>query len=308
MVTSVAMVSVRTDNPPIVPLERGRQAVHYRRSGLTTCSPTPTGVTVGTAHPVQAMDAETAQLLTYSLSGPGMGSFSITSDTDTDTDANGSGRGGQISVNSGVKLDHEAESSYTVTVTATDPDNLSESIDVTISVTDVDEAPVFGEVQVPDTQPTNNAPAFAAAADTREVAENTAAGEDIGTPVAATDADVGDTLTYTLGGDDAASFDIDPATGQIMTKAALDFETEASYSVTVTASDGTDEDTITVTITVTDVDDEPVGDPLLAEYDPNGDGRIEKADMRLAVGNFFGPTPTLSRADMRILVGIYFAP
>ena len=65
-----------------------------------------------------------------------MGSFSITSDTADDA------RGGQISVNSGVKLDHEAESSYMVTVTATDPDNLSASIDVTISVTDVDEAPV----------------------------------------------------------------------------------------------------------------------------------------------------------------------
>ena len=40
----------------------------------------------------------------------------------------------------------------------------------------------------------------------------------------ATDAD--DTLTYTLGGDDAASFDFDEATGQLMTMAALDFEDE----------------------------------------------------------------------------------
>ena len=63
-----------------------------------------------------------------------------------------------------------------------------------------------------------------------------AAGENIGDPVAATDADDGDMLTYTLGGDDAASFAIDPATGQIMTMAALDFETEASYRVTVTAT------------------------------------------------------------------------
>ena len=48
-------------------------------------------------------------------------------------------------------------------------------------------------------------------------------------------------------------------------------------------------------------------DPLLVEYDPNADGVIEKADMRRAVGNFFGSEPTLSRAEMRQLVGIYFS-
>ena len=43
---------------------------------------------------------------------------------------------------------------------------------------------------------------------------------DIGAPVKATDAD-DDMLTYTLGGADMASFDIDSATGQLMTMAAL---------------------------------------------------------------------------------------
>ena len=59
---------------------------------------------------------------------------------------------------------------------------------------------------------------------------------DIGDPVMGTDAD-GDTLTYTLGGTDAASFDIDPETGQLMTLAALDYETKATYEVMVTATD-----------------------------------------------------------------------
>ena len=48
----------------------------------------------------------------------------------------------------------------------------------------------------------------------RTVAENTVAGEAIGAPVAATDPDNGDTLTYTLGGADAASFDIVSTSGQ----------------------------------------------------------------------------------------------
>ena len=87
------------------------------------------------------------------------------------------------------------------------------------------------------------------------MAENTAAGEDIGNPVAASDAN-GDTLTYALVGTDAASFDIDSATGQLMTLAALDYETKATYSVTVTATDpDSASDMITVTITVTNVDE-----------------------------------------------------
>ena len=83
-----------------------------------------------------------------------------------------------------------------------------------------------------------------------------------------------------------------------------------TYMVTVNADDGTYMGTRDVTVTVTDVEDDVVTpeDPLLAEFDPNDDGTIEKADMRRAVGDFFGSAPTLSRADMRRLVGIYFAP
>ena len=40
----------------------------------------------------------------------------------------------------------------------------------------------------------------------------------------------GDVLTYTLGGDDMVSFDIDVATGQLWTKAAVDKETDEEYS------------------------------------------------------------------------------
>ena len=96
---------------------------------------------------------------------------------------------------------------------------------------------------------------------TREVAENSAAGTDVGDPVEASDAE-GDVLTYTLGGTDEASFDIDVATGQLRTKAPLDKETKAPYEVQVTATDpsfttGDDSDMITVNITVTNVDEAP---------------------------------------------------
>ena len=176
--------------------------------------------------------------LVYELSGADAALFSVDSD-------------GQITVKSGTKLDYEAAKNvYMVTLTATDSFSDSASIDVTIMVTDVDEGPEI--MRAPDA---NVAPEFASTTITRTVLENTAAGENIGNPVEATD-DNNDTLTYALNGTDAASFDIDPATGQLMTKAALDFETEATYSVTVTASDsGGLSDSIDVMVMVTNVDE-----------------------------------------------------
>ena len=87
---------------------------------------------------------------------------------------------------------------------------------------------------------------------TRSVAENTEAGVNIGGPVSATDED-GDPLAYTLGGIDAGSFGIVGTTGQLQTRAELDYETKDVYSVTVLVSDGKGgTDTIGVAISVTD--------------------------------------------------------
>ena len=118
----------------------------------------------------------------------------------------------------------------------------------------------------------NHAPQFDSPPPTLKVAENTAAGEDIGDAVSATDPDNTtespntDMLTYGLTGTDAASFDIDTTIGQIRTKAELDHESKETYSVTVTVSDGREDAggdeqtpvvdaTINVTVTVTDLDE-----------------------------------------------------
>ena len=105
--------------------------------------------------------------------------------------------------------------------------------------------------------PVNTPPTFQQENTTREVEENSPAGTAVGDPVTATDAD-DDTLTYTLEGTDAASFEIVSASGQIQTKSGItyDYETKEEYSVTVRADDGKGgTDTIAVAIDLLDVDE-----------------------------------------------------
>ena len=106
----------------------------------------------------------------------------------------------------------------------------------------------------------------------RSVAENTAAGVDIGSPVTAA---YSGTVTYTLGGTDAASFDIVAATGQLRTKAALDYETRSSYEVAVTATDADGSVTSTVAIEVTDVIElTTFSGPTMVTFAENGATRV----------------------------------
>ena len=209
--------------------------------------------------PVTATDGD-EDVLTYSLSG---GADKDAFDIDQAS--------GQIKVGDDTKLDFEGtQKTYTVEVKAEDPFALSDVVVVIITVTDVDEPPVLGLV------PGNTAPKFAAAAYTREVAENTATGMPIGDPVAATDSE-GNALTYSMSGDDASSLTIGRTSGQIRTKDALDHETEPNtYTVTVTAADPAGlSDTATVTITVADVDEDPVVSGNAAiDYAENGTGMV----------------------------------
>ena len=196
--------------------------------------------------PVVATDTADAETddneeIMYLLSGADAASFDIDPAT------------GQITVGASAKLDHETNPEYEVTVTARDPEGLNSSVDVTIKVTNVDEAP-----EIMRAPAANVAPEFASATTSRTVEENTVAGKNIGNPVEASD-DNNDTLTYVKGGTDAASFAIDSDTGQLMTLEALDRETKATYSLTVTARDPEGlNSSVVVTITVTNVNEAPV--------------------------------------------------
>ena len=214
----------------------------FTEGSLTTRTVTEkTGAGVSIGNPVVATDAN-HEPLTYQLSGIDAASFDIDSTS------------GQLKTKAA--LLHETKASYIVTVTVSDG-SLVTKITVIIIVVDI-------VVEVP----TNDAPEFIDGSHTtRTVAENTPRGMNIREPVAATDAD-NDSLTYTLGGPDAASFDIEPTTGQLRTFAALDYETKRTYTLKVTVSDGNLIDSITVTVEVTDLDDQKSPTIMLASRSP----------------------------------------
>ena len=108
----------------------------------------------------------------------------------------------------------------------------------------------------------------------RAVVEETAKGTNIGSPVAATDTDTAEKLTYWLGGTDVALFDIDPMTGQLKVRTVLDYEGQTidgvgtdrcggaernvcSVIVNVADSAGNSADAITVTINVISENEKP---------------------------------------------------
>ncbi|MCY3963445.1 MAG: fibronectin type III domain-containing protein [Acidobacteria bacterium] len=105
----------------------------------------------------------------------------------------------------------------------------------------------------------NSRPEFAGATSvTVSVKENAGDEVNVGSPVAADDADgLRDILTYSLSGPDAASFQIVPETGQIRTRAGrtYDFESRSTYNVTVEARDVHDETaSLPVTIDILDLE------------------------------------------------------
>ena len=245
--------------------------------------------------------ASSTSVLTYELAGTHIGRFELAPQSDdakydeyyfdaaaelvppVDDDRNTGPA--QIVVKPVTHLDKEAGINYSVEITATDSEGQRATAMVTIVVEDVNEAPSKPRGFSAAAMPPNNPPAFGEGSSaTRMVYENTAAGMDIGDPVTAADTDRGDEeLTYAIGGADMASFDIDTATGQLMTKAALDFEMKSEYMVDVTAMDDEEaEATISVTISVMDV---MLGEPG-DTYDTDSNEMISRSEVIEAIRDF----------------------
>ncbi|WP_025664652.1 NHL repeat-containing protein [Aquimarina megaterium] len=176
--------------------------------------------------------------------------------------------GNEIKLKSGF-LDYETLTSHTATVTVNDG-TFTTSAQVTITVTNVNEAPVFG----------NSSTTFTAA-------ENIAETVVIGT-LSAIDPEA-DAVSYRLANNvHSDNFEIDVNTGEISLKSrgSLDFETRTSYSFQAHVSDGTLSATpVTVTINITNVSDVNVGSILALNKLQTGivvdaSGNIYVADTR----------------------------
>ena len=222
---------------------------------------TATNTNVG--DPIAASDPE-SDALTYSLVGADSHWF------DVDISS------GQIKTKAQLDrespLDSDFDNIYEFRVWVTDGKDaggiantsVDDSIDVIITVTDVNEPPEFGSSGIE-----------------LEVAENTATNTNIGDPILASDPE-SNALTYSLAGVDAGSFDVGPLTGQIKTEGLLDHESPSDvggdnvYEVTLQVTDGKDadgnadtsvDDATALTITITDVNERPEFGPPVVELE-----------------------------------------
>ena len=150
--------------------------------------------------------------------------------------------------------DHETGSTgFELTVRASDGDQTTDTT-VTVNVTDVAEAPAFAQAGY----------AFDLVEDTDGSANRISLGT-----VSATDPD-GGSVTYSIGGGNAAAlFEIDAASGELFyTGGGEDYETgSTSFELTVRASDGDQTTDATVTVNVTDVDEPVEVDPPVVQPD-----------------------------------------
>ena len=185
--------------------------------------------------------------LTYTItSGDPAGLFAI--------DGNGN-----LSLAAGRTLDYETVQQHVLQVTVTDGGGLSDTAQVTIDVTDTNEAPSAGpDINASFAETINQTTILASvlAADPDVLADSDADGTN----------DAFNDLTYFItGGDPAGLFEIDGNGGISLTAGhSLDYETAQQHVLQVTVADGGGAfDIVNVTIAVTDVNEAPSSVPII---------------------------------------------
>ena len=203
-------------------------------------------------NPVTAEDTDGDEL-TYTLHGDDADFFTVLAGT------------GQLRVKAA--LDFEARTSYSLQVQVDDGKGGVDTVQVTVSVTDVNEAPVVTGPEMPD------------------YAENEA--DAVGS-YAANDPEGGD-LTWSLAGDDAGVFSLS-ATGTLAFNMPPDYETpedadsDNRYLLTVQATDaGGVAGALDVEVVITDDEHESI----VRVYDVDRNGIIDKSEVLAAASDYF---------------------
>ncbi|MEN9655183.1 MAG: alpha-agarase, partial [Bacteroidota bacterium] len=205
-------------------------------------APTDISLSANSINENNAINAVVGQLSSTDLGDIFEHTYTLVSGTGSTDNASFSIVGNEIKA--GIAFDFETKSSYSIRVKTTDAGGLSYEKVFAITVVDV----------VENVAPTN------IALSTTSIAENNAANAVVGT-LSSTDADAGDTHTYTLvsgvGSTDNASFSI--VGNEIKAGIAFDFETKSSYSIRVKTTDvGGLSFEKAFTITVTNVNETPI--------------------------------------------------
>ena len=165
---------------------------------------------------ISPADPDAGSTFTYALSGPDAALFSAISPGSTGSLVFAT------APNFETKLDVGTNNVYNVTVTITDNGSATAVTVYTVTVADVNEAPVLPVINAILVNEGTSANVFDANA---------------------TDQDVADTLTYSLGGVDAARFTLNPSTGVLTFTGIPDFETPIDagidnvYNLSITATD-----------------------------------------------------------------------
>ena len=227
---------------------RGSSNTYASSAGTLTASldqtaPTITGPSSATgatssisiAENTTAVHTFTAnESVTWSKNGTDQSFFSISS-------------GGVLTITSRnfeAPADDGTNNTYIVAIIATDAASNATTQTVTVTITNVNEAPTIST-------------ASSAATHTISQAENISAV----TTYAGSDVDAGASLAWSISGTDAADFAIDASSGALTFAANPDYEAPAdsdannSYILIITLSDGSLTDTQTVTITITNANE-----------------------------------------------------
>ena len=191
-------------------------------------------------------DVDAGDILSYSVTG-GTGAAYFAVDPST----------GEITVTDSTGLDYETHPTYTLVIEVEDHDGLTDTATVTINLTDVNEPPVYDDA-------------------TFSLAENSGNATIVGL-LTGVDPDAASTVTFSIaGGNTGGAFSIGASTGliSVANAAALDFETNPTFTLSVDYTDGTHSGTATVTINLTNVNEAPIYTPGgalgVAELSANG--------------------------------------
>jgi gliding motility-associated-like protein len=223
------------DTPPVITGPNGNGTT----TGATAAKSIPentTAVGTYTANETVTWSISGTDASKLSISSAGVLTFATAPDFENPTDA-------------------DANNTYILIIKATDASGNFTTQNITVTVTDVNEAPTDISLSA------------------SSIAENNAANATVGT-LSSTDPDAGDTHTYSLvsgtGSADNASFNI--SGNSLRATNALDFETKSSYSIRIRTTDagGLTFDKV-FTVTVTNANEAPtnISSTQLAIYENN---------------------------------------